>query len=223
MGGRCALQFSEKLRDEGIPVSLVVTIDPAQLSPDVPLNVERFINIFLSKDVLGGGDIKPTQGFQGHYASYDLAQRDEVSHITIDKMNSIHLELIAKIVQLAATPAMDHGGTFPLRYVVPPKTEIELWDSGVTVAAHSGDTLQTLAGQYHLPLWSLTQVNPMPKNAPLAAGQHIIVPRHLTAPTEPISSGHWLRLGAGFSSEEMARSSARDGDRVHRPQDRARR
>jgi hypothetical protein len=160
------------------------------LSPDVPLNVERFINIFLSKDVLGGGDIKPTQGFQGHYASYDLAQRDEVSHITIDKMNSIHLELIAKIVQLAATPAMDHGGTFPLRYVVPPKTEIELWDSGVTVAAHSGDTLQTLAGQYHLPLWSLTQVNPMPKNAPLAAGQHIIVPRHLTAPTEPISSRH---------------------------------
>jgi hypothetical protein len=60
---------------------------------------------------------------------------------------------------------MDHGGTFPLRYVVPPKTD-------------------------HLPLWSLTQVNPMPKNAPLAAGQHIIVPRHLTAPTEPISSRH---------------------------------
>jgi LysM repeat protein len=190
MGGRCALQFSEKLRDEGIPVSLVVTIDPAQLSPEVPLNVERFINIFLSKDVLGGGDIKPTQGFQGHYASYDLAQHDEVSHITIDKTNSIHLELVAKIVQLAATPAMDHGGTFPLRYVVPPKTEIELWDSGVTVAARSGDTLQTLAGQYHLPLWSLTQVNPMPKNAPLAAGQHIIVPRHLTTPTEPISSRH---------------------------------
>jgi hypothetical protein len=104
MGGRCALQFSEKLRDQGIPVSLVVTVDPAHLSPSVPLNVERFINIFLSKDVLGGGDIKPTQGFQGHYASCDLAQRDEVSHITIDKMNSIHLELIAKIVQLAATP-----------------------------------------------------------------------------------------------------------------------
>ncbi|MGA7803063.1 thioesterase domain-containing protein, partial [Bradyrhizobium sp.] len=68
MGGRCALQFAEKLQDEGIPVSLVVTIDPAHLSPDVPLNVERFINIFLSKDVLGGGDIKPAPGFQGDYA-----------------------------------------------------------------------------------------------------------------------------------------------------------
>src|SRR5262249_30548204 len=74
MGGRCALQFAEKLRDEGIPVSLVVTIDPAHMSPDVPSNVERFINIFLSKDVLGGADIKPSKNFAGHYASYDMQQ-----------------------------------------------------------------------------------------------------------------------------------------------------
>jgi pimeloyl-ACP methyl ester carboxylesterase len=193
MGGRCALQFSEKLRDEGIPVSLVVSVDPAHLSPDVPLNVERFINIFLSKDVLGGGDIKPTQGFKGHYASYDLAQHDEVSHITIDKMDQIHQQLVAKIVQLSATPVKDDGDPFPLRYAVPPKVDIELWDSGMAVAARAGDTLQTLAERYHLPLWSLTQANPMPENAALMAGQRIIVPRHLAPPaavSEPISSGH---------------------------------
>jgi pimeloyl-ACP methyl ester carboxylesterase len=197
MGGRCALQFSEKLRDEGIPVSLVVTVDPAHLSPDVPLNVERFINIFLSKDVLGGGDIKPTQGFRGNYASYDLAQHDEVSHISIDKMDQIHQQLVAKIVQLSATPAKDltkdDAEPLPLRYVVPPKTEIELWDSGMAVAAHPGDTLPTLAERYHLPLWSLTQLNPMPENAALIAGQRIIVPRHLAPPaavSEPMSSGH---------------------------------
>jgi hypothetical protein len=193
MGGRCALQFSEKLRDESIPVSLVVTIDPAHLSPQVPLNVERFINIFLSKDVLGGGDIKAAPGFRGQYASYDLAKHDEVSHITIDKMDSIHQQLVAKIVQLAATPAKDDGEPLPLRYVVPPKTEIELWDSGMAVAAHPGDTLPTLAERYHLPLWSLTQLNPMPENAALIAGQRIIVPRHLAPPaavSEPMSSGH---------------------------------
>ena len=193
MGGRCALQFSEKLRDEGIPVSLVVSVDPAHLSPSVPLNVERFINIFLSKDVLGGGDIKPTQGFRGNYASYDLAQHDEVSHITIDKMDQIHQQLVAKIVQLSATPVKDDGDPFPLRYAVPPKVDIELWDSGMAVAARAGDTLQTLAERYHLPLWSLTQANPMPENAPLMAGQRIIVPRHLAPPaavSEPISSGH---------------------------------
>jgi len=193
MGGRCALQFSEKLRDEGIPVSLVVSVDPAHLSPSVPLNVERFINIFLSKDVLGGGDIKPTQGFKGHYASYDLAQHDEVSHISIDKMDQIHQQLVAKIVQLSATPVKDDGDPLPLRYAVPPKVDIELWDSGMAVAARAGDTLQTLAERYHLPLWSLTQANPMPENAALMAGQRIIVPRHLAPPaavSEPISSGH---------------------------------
>lgn len=195
MGGRCALQFSEKLRDEGIPVSLVVTVDPAHLSPDVPLNVERFINIFLSKDVLGGGDIKPTQGFKGHYASYDMAQHDEISHITIDKMDDIHQQLVAKIVQLAAMPAKDlakdDGEPLPLRYVVPPKVEIELWDSGMAVAARAGDTLQALAERYHLPLWSLTQLNPIGENAPLMVGQRIIVPRHLAPPAAvaaPISS-----------------------------------
>jgi hypothetical protein len=195
MGGRCALQFSEKLRDEGIPVSLVVTVDPAHLSPDVPLNVERFINIFLSKDVLGGGDIKPTQGFKGHYASYDMAQHDEISHITIDKMDDIHQQLVAKIVQLAAMPAKDlakdDGEPLPLRYVVPPKVEIELWDSGMAVAARAADTLQALAERYHLPLWSLTQLNPIGENAPLMVGQRIIVPRHLAPPAAvaaPISS-----------------------------------
>jgi pimeloyl-ACP methyl ester carboxylesterase len=193
MGGRCALQFSERLRDEGIQASLVVTIDPAHLSPEVPLNVERFINIFLSKDVLGGGDIKPAQGFHGHFASYDLARHDEVSHIKIDKLDQIHQQLVAKIVQLAATPARDDGEALPLRYVVPPKAEIELWDSGVTVAARAGDTLQTLAEQDHLPLWSLTQVNPMPENALLTAGERVIVPRQLAPPaavSEPISSRH---------------------------------
>jgi hypothetical protein len=182
MGGRCALQFAEKLNDEGIPVSLVVTIDPAHLSPDVPRNVERFINIFLSKDVLGGGDIKPAQDFHGHYASYDMAKHDEISHITIDKMDLIHQQLVAKIAQLAATPARTKGDIVPLRYVVPPNADIELWDSGETVAANSGETLQMIAARNHLPLWSLSQINQMPESAPLAAGQRIVMPRHLLPP-----------------------------------------
>ena len=179
MGGRCILLFAETLQAEGIPVSLVVTIDPVHISPDIPLNVERFINIFLSKDVLGGGDIKPGQGFHGHYASYDLAQHGEVSHITIDKMDAVHQQLVAKIVELATTPPEAEGEIVPLRYVVPQSEEIELWDSGTAVTAHSRDTLQTLASRYHVPLWSLAQMNQAPDMAPLAAGQRVIVPRHL--------------------------------------------
>jgi LysM repeat protein len=195
MGGRCALQFAEKLQTEGIPVSLIVTVDPAHLSPDVPSNVERFINIFLSKDVLGGGDIKPVQGFPGHYASYDMDRQGEVSHISIDKMDTVHQQLVAKIREIAVTPAKTADEAVPLRYVVPPKEEPELWDSGTVVAARAGDTLQMLAAQYRVPLWSLTQANQVQENAPLTAGQRIVVPRHLapgsvTAVSEPVSSRH---------------------------------
>jgi len=190
MGGRCALQFSEKLKDEGIPVSLVVTIDPAHLSPDVPPNVERFINIFLSKDVLGGGDIKPSNDFGGHYASYDMAQHGEVLHINIDKMDLIHQQIVSKIEQIAVTPASTEGEIVPLRFVVPPKADVELWDSGAVVSAHAGDTLQTFALPYRLPLWALAQANKLAETAPLAAGQRVVIPRHLlplTPAAEPVS------------------------------------
>ena len=45
----------------------------------------------------------------------------------------------------------------PLRLEVPPDASIELWDSGLPVVAHAGDTLQMLAAAYRVPLWALTQ------------------------------------------------------------------
>jgi predicted alpha/beta-hydrolase family hydrolase len=220
MGGRCALLFAEQLQVAGISASLVATIDPAHMSPDVSLNVERFINIFLSKDVLGGGDIKPAQGFQGAYASYDLAERSEVSHISIDKMDTIHQQLITKILRIATMPANAEGGTIPLRYVVPPNEEIVLWDGGMAVTARSRDTLQALALRYQLPSWSLMQINSVPDHALLSAGERIVVPRNLerlTTVSEPVQD---MRVQTP-KSEKTARSSARDDYTLDRPQRRA--
>ena len=179
MGGLCALKFAEMLQAEDIPVSLVVTVDPAQASPNVPLNVERYINIFLSTNILGGRDVVPSEGYQGHYASYDLARHENIIHINIDKVDAIHEQLVAKIRLLAMTPAKTENETVPIRYVVPADAAIELWDSGMSVFARSGDTLQALAVSHHVPLWTLTQINQVPEGAPLALGQRIVVPRHL--------------------------------------------
>jgi hypothetical protein len=179
MGGFCALKFAEMLQDENIPVNLVVTVDPAHVTPDVPLNVERYINIFLSNSVLGGGDVVAKQGYQGHYASFDLSAHEEVTHINIDKMDSIHGQLVTAIVQLATTPAKAEGEVVPLRYVVPPDAPVELWDSGKPLFARSGDTLQTLATLNRVPLWALTQINRLSDSAPLTVGQRVIVPRRL--------------------------------------------
>ena len=185
MGGFCVLQFSQMLQAEGIAVSLAVMIDPPQISPPVPLNIERCINIFLSKDVLGGSNIKTAKGYQGHFASFDLSQHDEVYHVNIDKMDGVHDQVMAKILQLATTPAKAAGEAVPLNYVVPPGNAIELWDSGMPVFARPGDTLQTIAALYRVPLWSLTQVNKgVAESAPLVPGERVVVPRHLLPPAE---------------------------------------
>jgi LysM repeat protein len=94
-------------------------------------------------------------------------------------MDDVHQQLVAKIVQLATTPSKGDGEPLPLRYVVPPNTAIELWDSGTTVAVRQDDTLQTIAQLFHVPLWSLAQVNRRADKTRLMQGDRIIVPRHL--------------------------------------------
>jgi pimeloyl-ACP methyl ester carboxylesterase len=188
MGGLCSVIFAEILRDEKIPVSLIVTIDPAHATGNVPLNVERFINIFLSDSVLGGGDVVAEPGYQGHYASFDLKDHKEVTHINIDKMDTIHDQLVNAIVQLGTTPMQIKGETAPLRYVVPSDAPLELWDSGIPQLARAGDTLQSLATANQVPLWSLTQANQFPDNAPLTAGQRVVIPRHLMPIAQPATT-----------------------------------
>jgi pimeloyl-ACP methyl ester carboxylesterase len=182
MGGFCAVKFAEILEAERIRASLVVAIDPAHVTPDVPLNVDRFINIFLSKDILGGGDVKPKAGYRGQYASFDLSERKEVSHINIEKMDVVHKQLVSKALQLTAARA--DGETVPVRYVVPPNVNIELWDSGMPVFARPGDSLQSIADAYHVPLWSVMQVNKGAERAALVPGERVVVPRRLEAVVE---------------------------------------
>ena len=166
-------------------MSLVVTIDPAHASPKVPLNVERYINVFLSNSILGGGDVVAKQGYQGHYASFDLSRHDEVTHINIDKMDSIHQQLIDTIVQLAATPAKAEGEAVPLRYVVPPDAADRAVGQRHAAGRPIGRYVAKLAELHHVPLWSLTQINQMSDSAPLTAGQRVIVPRHLLPAYRP--------------------------------------
>src|SRR6476620_281312 len=179
MGGFCALQFAEKLQAENIPIGLIVTIDPAHLMPKLPMNVERYMNIFLARDVLGGGDVVPEKGYQGHFASFDLSKLKGVLHINIDKMDIIHTQLLTKILQIPETPARLEGEGVPIRYVVPHDAAVDLWDSGMPAVVRPGDTLETVAINYRVPLWALTQINQIPEGAALVANQRVIVPRHL--------------------------------------------
>jgi hypothetical protein len=149
------------------------------LMPKLLMNVERYMNIFLARDVLGGGDVEPEKGYQGHFASFDLSKLKGVLHVNIDKMDIIHTQLLSKILQIPETSAKLQGEGVPIRYVVPADAAVDLWDSGMPAVVRAGDTLETLAINYRVPLWALMQINQIPEGAALVANQRVIVPRHL--------------------------------------------
>jgi len=192
LGGDAAVKFAERLDAAGVPVSLLVTYDPTRFADNLSPNVERYINLYQSSNILvgGGGDVVQGRGFHGHYASFDLKDLHGIYHTNMEKFGNIHDQLVSKITALAATPASAEGEAIPLRIDVPSTGSIELWDSGLTVSARAGDTLPTLAATYHVPLWALTQVNNLSQGAALTKGERITVPRHLvpTATPSPVSS-----------------------------------
>jgi LysM repeat protein len=67
----------------------------------------------------------------------------------------------------------------PLRIVFAATGPIELWDSGAAVSAHGGDTLQSIAAAYHVPVWAVAQINRKSEGAALTEGERVVVPRYL--------------------------------------------
>ncbi len=187
MGGLCSVLISEMAAKENVPISLVIAIDPAHATDDVPLNVERFINIFLSDSVLGGGDVVAVPGFRGHYASYDLKLNKRVTHINIEKSDDIHRQIVEMVTQLPRIQLQTQADAVPLRYQVPADTLVELWDSGVRIPVRAGDTMESIAATHRVPVWTIAQSNSLTENATLTPGQSIVIPRHLTPP-EPVAA-----------------------------------
>jgi LysM repeat protein len=177
-GGDSAVEFAEALAAAHVPVALLITYDPNRTAGSIPANVERYIDLYQSSNVLGGGDLAPGHGFHGHYAAFNLKDRPEIVHVNMDKFEGIQVQLAAKIRSAAA----GGGEAVPLRLVFPSTGPIELWDSGAPVQARAGDTVQSLAAAYHVPAWAVAQINQKAENAALTEGQRIVIPRYVGKP-----------------------------------------
>ncbi len=195
MGGDAALSLAGALSAQNIPVSLLVTYDPTRIADDVPPNVERYINLYQSSNFMGGGNVVQASRFHGHYASFNLKDHSEIVHINIEKAERIQEQLVRKIVELSSTPATVQGEAVPLHLEVPADAAIELWDSGVPVQAHAGDTLKSVALTYHVPLWTLAESNTVSVRASLSEGQRVIVPRHLMPMSIPSTITNYAASG----------------------------
>jgi hypothetical protein len=173
-GGDSAVAFAEALAAARVPVALLITYDPNRTAGSIPANVERYIDLYQSSNILGGGDLPPGRGFHGHYAAFNLKDRPEIIHVNMDKFEGIQAQLAAKIRSAAAGGG---GDAVPLHIVFPSTGPIELWDSGVAVQARGGDTVQSLAAAYHVPAWAVAQINQKAENSPLSEGQRVVIPR----------------------------------------------
>ncbi len=188
-GADVALSFAEKLKEERIPVSLVITLDPTRLPHDVPGNVDRFLNIYASMNFFGGGNVSSGGEYRGHFASIDLKNYWEVPHVRLLRIGALDERLVAKIVRVASAPSNLDGVTVPIRYVMPRGMKVELWDSGIPVKAEANDSATKIAARYGVPAWAVAQINDVEETEPLPIGRRIVIPRDLDAAAAPPAIG----------------------------------
>ncbi len=179
-GGDSAIRFAIWLKRAGVPVSLIVTLDPTRIAGRVPSNVERFVNIYGSMNTLGGGDPKPAADFHGHFASVDLKNFREW-HLELPETAGLQDAVVDKIMAVVEQPVMPEASGVQIEYAIPRGEPIVLWDSGVAVAAAAGDTPATIAAQYGVPIWAVAAINHIDPERRLPAGQRVVVPRMFEA------------------------------------------
>lgn len=187
-GADASVSFAYKLKEAGVPVSLIVSFDPTRRPKAVPPNVDRFINIYQSMNFFGGGFVSPGSEFHGHYASIDLKNYWEVLHVNLVKMRGLQDQIIAKMVQIVNMPPQLEGATVPIHYVMPRGEKIELWDSGLPIRTDGPETVRSIAAKYAVPVWAVAQINNLSTSASLEPGHRLIIPRYLDS-MPPVAAG----------------------------------
>jgi hypothetical protein len=185
-GADMCINIAQRLKARGVPVALIVGYDPTRFSSNVPSNVQRFINLYQATNILGGGQIHPTSDFRGQLINVDLRNHFEIGHMNIDKSRRLQQEVIAKVLQVVAFPEpLLPAQMVSIKYVVPGRAPIELWDGGVPITVEPGQTVQSLASLYGVPAWAIVQASNLSDEEAISPGQRLIVPRHLNtlAPT----------------------------------------
>ena len=180
-GGDSAIRFARWLKRAGVPVDLIVTLDPTRIAGRVPNNVQRFINVYSSANTLGGGDPQPALDFRGHFVSVDLKNVPNLRHLYLPKLAGLQDKVVDKIAAIAEAPAAVEGPAVQIEYQIPRGEEIVLWDSGMQVPIQAGDTATSIAARYAVPAWAVAAINHVDAARPLVAGRQAIVPHHIEA------------------------------------------
>ncbi len=94
-GATGALMMADRLRQAGMHVALIVTLDPV-IKGAVPANVRRLENFYVSSGV--GTTVQPGDNFHGSLKNVDLKSNPELGHISVTTFPSMQKQVIHDIL-----------------------------------------------------------------------------------------------------------------------------
>jgi pimeloyl-ACP methyl ester carboxylesterase len=93
LGAGAVVEVARQLNASGIPVGLLITLDPVGANP-VPGNVGRAVNLYVSGEQ--GVQVQADAGFRGSLSNMDF-RSEGMDHMTIQSADSIHRRLIGYV------------------------------------------------------------------------------------------------------------------------------
>jgi len=90
LGGGTVFSVAESLKDQKIPVALMIVLDAA--GGPAPANVRRVINYYV-----GGGTVTAGPGFRGSLQNIDVSKIPGMDHMAIQSTSSMHQKIIGNV------------------------------------------------------------------------------------------------------------------------------
>ena len=90
LGGGAVFSVAESLKDEKIPVALMIVLDAS--GGPAPANVRRVVNYYVD-----GGKVTAGPGFRGSVQNIDVSKIPGMDHMAIQSMSSMHQKMIGNI------------------------------------------------------------------------------------------------------------------------------
>jgi pimeloyl-ACP methyl ester carboxylesterase len=106
LGAGAAVTVAQQLNNAGIPVALLVLLDPVS-SQAVPPNVGRAVNLYVSGGQ--GTQVGAAPGFRGSLSNLDYRSAG-MDHMSIQAADSVHSQIIGYIHGVGAGGGAARGG-----------------------------------------------------------------------------------------------------------------
>jgi hypothetical protein len=100
LGANAVVDMAEELKQAGVRVALVLTVDPVSTAV-VPSNVHALKNFYISDGV--GHSVRRSSDFRGSLENLDMKADPQAGHLSLDKLVTIHRRMIGYIQAAASS------------------------------------------------------------------------------------------------------------------------